>query len=63
MSLFRKTDREMFVLKTEQQRDAFIERLENAHVDYEVSEERDDIYSRDITYIIRVRTEDLKKVS
>ncbi len=63
MSLFRKAGKEMIVLKTEQQRDAFIERLENAHVEYDVSEERDTIYSRDTSYIIRVRAEDLKKVS
>ena len=63
MSLFRKAGKEMIVLKTEQQRDAFIERLENAHVEYDVSEERDTIYSRDTSYIIRVRAEDLKKDS
>ena len=63
MSLFRKNNMEMIILKTVQQRDAFIERLENAHVEYDVGEERENIYSRDTTYIIRVRAEDLKKVS
>ena len=61
MSLF--TKKEMIILKTEQQKDAYIDRLEKAHVDYDIREEHDDIYSRDVTYIIRVRTEDLKKVS
>ncbi len=63
MSLFRKNNMEMIVLKTLQQRDAYIDRLENAHVAYEVCEEREDVYSRDTSYIIRVRSEDLKKVS
>ena len=61
MSLF--TRKETIVLKTEKQRDAFIERLDKAHVDYDVAEQRDDIYSRDTLYIIRVKAADLKKVS
>lgn len=61
MSLF--TKKEMIILKTEQQKDAYIDRLEKAHVDYDVREEREDIYSREVTYIISVRAEDLKKVS
>lgn len=61
MRLF--TKKEMIILKTEQQKDAYIDRLEKAHVDYDVREEREDIYSREVTYIISVRAEDLKKVS
>ena len=61
MSLF--TRKETIILKTEQQKDAYIERLENAHVDYDVFEERDSVYTRDVTYIIRVKAADLKKVS
>lgn len=65
MSLFRRnhSNKEMIVLKTMQQRDTFIDRLEKAHVDYDVSESRDNVYSQDVTYIIRVNAEDLKKVS
>ena len=61
MQLFGKP--ETIILKTEKQRDAYIDRLDRAHVDYEVSEVRDDIYSRNITYVIHIRPADLKKVS
>lgn len=61
MSLFNK--KETIILKSEQQKDAYIERLENARVDYDVFEDRETLYSRDVTYIIRVKASDLKKVS
>ena len=61
MSLFNK--KETIVLKSEQQKDTYIERLEKAHVEYDVFEDRDTIYSRDVSYIIRVKASDLKKVS
>ena len=61
MSLFNR--KETLVFKTEQQRDAYIERLDVAHVEYEILENRDNIYSRDVDYIIRVAASDLKKVS
>ncbi len=61
MSLFSR--KETIVLKKEQQKDALIERLENAHVEYDVREDRETIYSKDVTYFIRVRAADLKKVS
>lgn len=60
MSLFSR--KETIVLKKEQQKDALIERLENAHVEYDVREDRETIYSKDVTYFIRVRAADLKKV-
>ena len=61
MSIFNKT--KTIVLKTEQQKDAYIERLEKAHVEYDIIEDRDSIYSRDLTYYIRVKAADMKKVS
>ncbi len=61
MSLFSK--KETIILKTEQQKDAYIDRLEKAHVEYDIFEDRDTVYSRDVSYIIRVKTADLKKVS
>ena len=61
MHLYNK--KETIVLKTMQQRDAFIERLEKAHVAYDVKEDRDSIYSQDLTFYIRVKAEDLRKVS
>ena len=60
MSLF--TKKETVILKTEQQKDSYIEKLNAAHVDYEVYEDRETIYSRDVTYIVKFRTADLKKV-
>ena len=61
MKLFNK--KETLIFNTVQQRDAYIERLEAAHVDYEVLESRDNIYSLDVDYILRVAASDLKKVS
>ena len=61
MSLFGR--KETIVLKNEQQKDAYIERLENANVEYDVFEDRDNLYRRDVSYIIRVKASDLKKVS
>jgi hypothetical protein len=61
MSLFNK--KETVVLKNEQQKDTYIERLEKAHVEYDIFEDRDTVYSRDVSYIIRVKVSDLKKVS
>ena len=61
MHLFNK--KETIVLKTEQQRDAYIDRLDQAHIEYEVFEDLDGIYPRDVTYIIEVKTADQKKVS
>ena len=61
MNLF--TKKETIVLKNEQQKDAYIERLENAHAEYEVFEDQDNLYTRGVFYIIRVKAADLKKVS
>ncbi len=61
MSLFSR--KETIVLKSEQQKDAYLEKLENAHVDYDVYEDRETFYSRDVSYIVRVKASDLKKVS
>ena len=61
MSLFSR--KETFIFKSEKQKDAYIEKLEKAHIDYDIFEERDAIYNRDVSYIVRVRAADLKKVS
>ncbi len=63
MGRFRKNGMEKIVLMTEKQKDNYIDRLEDANVDFEVSVERESIYSREIQYVIRVKAEDLKKVS
>ena len=61
MSLFSR--KKTIVLKSERHKDAFIERLENAHVKFNIFEDRETIYSKDVSYIIRVKVSDLKKVS
>ena len=61
MNLF--TKKETVVLKTEQQKDAFIEKLEKAHVDYDVSEDRVSVFSDKMNFYIRLKADDLKKVS
>ena len=63
MGRFRNNGMEKIVLMTEKQKDNYIDRLEDANVDFEVFVERESIYSRDIQYVIRVKAEDLKKVS
>ena len=61
MNLF--TKKETVVLKTEQQKDAFIEKLEKAHVDYDVSEDRVSVFSDKMNFYIRLKADDLKRVS
>lgn len=61
MSLFSK--KETIVLKNEHQKDDYIEKLANADIAFDVIEERDDVYSKEVSYIIRVKASDLKKVS
>lgn len=61
MSLFHR--KEVLVFKTEQQRDAYIEKLNAAHIEYDVLEKRDKVFVRDVEYIVRLAASDLKKVS
>jgi len=61
MSLFNK--KETIIMKNEKQKDAYIEKLEKAHIEFDVSEHRDAICRRDTLYFIRVKASDLKKVS
>ena len=61
MKLFHKTTQ--VVLRSEEQRDEYIEKLQKAHVDYRVFESQNTIYTRDRRYIVRINAEDLKKVS
>ena len=61
MSLF--TRKKTIVLKSEKQKDTYIEKLEKAHVEYDIFEDRENIYTRDISYIVRIKAANLKKVS
>ena len=60
MSLF--TKKETITLFSEQQKDSFIEKLENAHIDYKLKESNDSAFSSEIHYIVKVNAADLKKV-
>ncbi|MER2057065.1 MAG: hypothetical protein ABTB30_17405 [Clostridia bacterium] len=55
--------KETIILKTEQQKDEYIDRLDRARVDYDIDEAYDDMYHKVVTYFIRVNAADLKKVS
>ena len=60
MNLF--TKKEKIVLRSEQQKDVFIERLENAHIEYDIREDRGSVFDNHMTYIIRIPAAEMKKV-
>lgn len=60
MTLF--TKKEKIILNSEQQRDDFIEKLDKAHVDYDVREDKTSVFSGKVAYIFSVKATDLKKV-
>ena len=61
MKLFHKTTQ--VVLRSEEQRDEYIEKLQKTHVDYRVFEGQNTVHTRDKRFIVRINSEDLKKVS
>ncbi len=60
MSIFSK--KEKIVLFSEQQKDQMIEKLEKAHIEYDVRENKESVFSNKVSYILRVNQADLKKV-
>lgn len=60
MKLFSK--KEKIILRSEQQKDDFIEKLENAHIKYDIRESADSASNNHPTYIVRVEASDMKKV-
>ena len=60
MSLFGK--KETITLFSEGQKDDYIEKLDKAHIVYDIREKKVDYFDDRITYIIRAKAEDLKKV-
>ena len=60
LKLFHK--KEKIILRSEQQREDFIAKLEKANVHYDIREDRDASYGDSITYVVRIDAEDLKKV-
>ena len=61
MSLFGK--KEIITLYSEQQKDEYIEKLDHAHIVYDLREKKEDSFENRITYVIRVKADDLKKVN
>ena len=60
MALFeRKTNIKLF---SEDQKENFVEKLENAHIKYKIREDKDAVYTGNITYIVSVAATDFKKV-
>jgi hypothetical protein len=60
MTLF--TKKEKIILNSEQQRDDFIEKLDKAHVNYNVREDKSSMFSGTVAYIFSLKAADLKKV-
>ncbi len=60
MSIF--TKKEKIVLFSEAQKDQLIEKLESAHIEYDVRESQDSVFSTHTSYIVSVPAGDLKKV-
>ena len=60
MSLFSR--KSTIELHTELQRDAMIEKLEKAHIDFDIQEEKNfDLINDKVTYILRFNADDYKK--
>ena len=60
MSIF--TKKEKVVLFSETQKDQLIEKLESAHIDYDIREDKGSVFSTHTSYIVRVPAGELKKV-
>ena len=60
MKLFRK--KEKIILRSEQQKEDFVAKLEKAHIDYDIREDWDNASGKSCAYIIRVYAEDYKRV-
>ena len=56
------TKKAKVVLGSEEQKDAFIEKLEMAHIEYEIREDMDLVFNDHMTYIVRFPAADMKKV-
>ncbi len=60
MSLF--TKKEKIVLTSEEQKDAFIDKMERAHIKYDIREEKSSFSNGHTSFIARVNADDLKRV-
>ncbi len=60
MKLFSKKAK--FMLNSEQQKDDFIEKLESAHIEYDIRKDKDSAINNHPTYIVRIDAADMQKV-
>lgn len=60
MKLFRK--KEKIMIRSEQQKVELIDKLEKAHIEYDIRMDRDNSPDDTLQYVIRVYAEDLPKV-
>ncbi len=60
MKLFRK--KEKITFWTEEEKLAFVEKLEKAHIEYDLREDRDVVAGEHAAYVFRLYAEDLPKV-
>ena len=60
MTIF--TKKEKVILNSEFQRDDFIEKLDKAHVDYDVREDKASVFGGKVAYVFSIKSADLKKV-
>lgn len=60
MNLFGK--KEKIILNSEQQKEDYIQKLENAHVKYDIKTDKDSVSSGHTTYIVSINAADLKKI-
>ena len=56
------TKKEKIILNSELQRDDFIEKLDKAHVDYDVREDKASVFGGKVAYIFSIKATDLNKV-
>lgn len=60
MKLFSK--KEKFILGSEQQKEEFIQKLENAHIDYVIREDNGGVSNGHTSYMISIDAADKKKI-
>jgi hypothetical protein len=60
MSLFGK--KEKVILRSEEQKDAFIEKLDSANIKYDIREDKENSTPGHIAYMVRVDAKDMQKV-
>ncbi len=60
MKLFSR--KKTIILRSEQQKEEFIEKLENAHAKYELKPDRDSVYNNHPSYIVSISASELAKV-